>query len=434
MSPKKVVVEPKHIDVSPEDRTFLSTGVLALDIGLGGGIVEGAITGLFAIKSGGKTTTCVNATRSAIAKYPNKKVLYISTESGGITEARMDAMGVDMSKVDLLHESTAEIIDGYLFKASGMYNVAKNKYSLIVLDSINNMTNEVELTTDSLGYNTSASKRNASLLKKLTVELFKRYHEDSSSPLTVLMTLQAAANMDVTAFEKYVPKGGHSILHNASYIIQFNSREANFQATKDKLLKVGTTDYALDYVANHPVVSKFADNQKPWLITNAVLIKNRGLFRNASAYVISGLNASLTLDAPEEAKLKVGQEYLPVTLYDLVSCSNIDLREGNGRVPCIGIETGSKNKLVKVLALGLDPTKNVVVDYKKLITCIVIKMRLAIKKQIPKLDILPKDNYICGMFFDRDEFYALAEELEKKADEELAISLAEYHKSLFDDL
>jgi RecA/RadA recombinase len=413
--------------VKDRGTTYLSTGILSLDVSLGGGFSEGAFHGLFSVESGGKTTTCVNIMRSALAKYPDKKVLYVQTETGGITKDRMREIGVDVERVDLLEEMSEESIEGMLIKkVTSPYNLSNNTYSLVVIDSINNITNDYDLSTQGTGFSRSASFI-GKLLKILGTAVVRRSVDASETPLTVIATMQASANMDVNSFKKWLPKGGKALMHCMSSIVRFSSNEVTFASDVDATIRMNNaTEYKMKYLKNHPIVNKISSARKPLFLVNVSYEKHRGMFLDSCAYLISNLDADLLPTVPEIASLRKGREYLPITLYDLVSKNIIGLRKGNGEIPAIGVKTSSKDNLIKTLSFGVEVGTGVVVDYDKLIKYIIVKMRFEMSLQSKGLELLPDDNYLCGRFFDREEFLAIAEELREKEMPVLEMSLADY--------
>jgi RecA/RadA recombinase len=422
---KKKKVEPIEV-VKDKGTTYLSTGILALDVSLGGGFRESSFHGLFSVKSGGKSTTCINAMKSAIEKYPDKKVLYILTEAGGVTEDRLLSMGVDIDKVDLISEMQIEVIEGFLVKASSPYKLANNLYSLIIIDSINNTTNQYDLDAQGVGYSRSAQFI-GKLLKTISTAMVLRKLNPDQPPLTTLITMQASANMEASSYEKYLPKGGEALKHCLDTVVRFSSREADFGADVDGTVRMNaSTEYKLKFIKKHPVVAKIAGDRKPWFIVNASYYKHRGIFTDSCSYLVSNVTTNLLNTVPEEVSLRIGKEYMPITLYELANKASIGFKEGHGSIPIIDVKTTSKENLIKTLAFGVEVGTGVVVDYDKLIKYIIAKMRFEMSLQSKGLELLPDDNYLCGRFFDREEFLAIAEELREKEMPVLEMSLADY--------
>lgn len=115
-------------------RGYISTGNLALDFVLGGGIARGRIAELFGLSQSGKTTTAVQACAQAMAN--GETVLYVDFEQALDVEYMM-ALGVDVNSPLFRPVPAANLEDGMQVASEA---IRTGEVSLAVFDSVAAMT------------------------------------------------------------------------------------------------------------------------------------------------------------------------------------------------------------------------------------------------------------------------------------------------------
>jgi recombination protein RecA len=108
----------------------VSTGVLALDRALGGGVPRGRMTELYGENSSGKTTLALSIVASAQKEFPDKTCVYIDAEHA-FDSGWAEKLGVDLTKFEHVEPEFGEdaifIMEAYL---------STGNCSVIVLDSV----------------------------------------------------------------------------------------------------------------------------------------------------------------------------------------------------------------------------------------------------------------------------------------------------------
>lgn len=115
-------------EVKPIPR--ISTGIIALDKGLGGGLAMGRFTELFGNPSSGKTTIVLSTMIQAQKKFPDKEVLYVDAEHALDLEWAAK-LGMDMDRFNYAKPETAE--QGFLLIEEFLKT---GELSVIALDSV----------------------------------------------------------------------------------------------------------------------------------------------------------------------------------------------------------------------------------------------------------------------------------------------------------
>jgi recombination protein RecA len=127
--PDEVVGRYKDIG-SQMNVEFLSTGSIAADAALGGGIPKGRITDIVGFASSGKTTLALSTIAELQRTKPDAKILYIDAECS-LDPIYMKALGVDLNSIYMVQPNNGD--NGYniaiKFLNSGIMD-------LIIIDSI----------------------------------------------------------------------------------------------------------------------------------------------------------------------------------------------------------------------------------------------------------------------------------------------------------
>lgn len=175
-----------------------STGSLALDIRLDGGIPRGKMAEIFGINQSGKSSLCFEAASNFQKKYKGEPVMLIDLEDT-FEPNYIKSLGVDISSnFFLMKPKTGE--DAYEL----MINFAKNfKGGLIILDSVSLLLPAKEEEGDMGAYQMgSAARLNSQGLRKL-------FPHTSKNNTTVLFINQIRDSFDM--YKPVATSGGKSL-------------------------------------------------------------------------------------------------------------------------------------------------------------------------------------------------------------------------------
>ena len=119
-----------------DDIEVLSTGIFIDEITGGGGLPRGRIVEFYGAKDTGKSSAALQVVASA--QKQGLKCLYIDVEYSLSTEYA-EKLGVDISKMDVLRETTAE---EYLDATEEA--LRSKKYQVVIIDSIGDLSSRAE--------------------------------------------------------------------------------------------------------------------------------------------------------------------------------------------------------------------------------------------------------------------------------------------------
>ncbi|MGG1263757.1 hypothetical protein [Brevibacillus laterosporus] len=132
-------------------KTWYSTGILSLDVALGGGLAGGQGSMAYGLKSSGKSTTAYSAIAANLQQFPEKIHVIADPENSALdAEAHMVKLGVDITAPNLIMikkpegkplyaEDIFERIEA-LFRNPKL----KGRIGLIVIDSIGSLVSKHE--------------------------------------------------------------------------------------------------------------------------------------------------------------------------------------------------------------------------------------------------------------------------------------------------
>jgi len=145
----------------------LSTQLPELDRVLSGGVMEGQVVLIGGEPGIGKSTLLLQLSNNFAHMFNNKAVLYIAGEESGVQiKSRADRLKIKALNIDIYDNTNAEEIADYLI-------ASPNKYSLVIVDSIQSMS--IERLVSGFG-SVSQVKESASLLthaaKKTNTPMF----------------------------------------------------------------------------------------------------------------------------------------------------------------------------------------------------------------------------------------------------------------------
>jgi len=207
------LTDKEHFDV----KDWISTGSIALDYKMSGtargGVAYGYITEFAGESQSGKSLLAWHIIKDAQVKQ-NAIALYYDVESR-VNNAFMDLIGIDRSRVVINDglKSAEEIFNNIsLFLKKIALGKNPNRYAVIVIDSIAQMTSIEELDKE-YGEKTMATKA------RLLHELFRKISTNLKTYNVALVLLnQVTQNMNKKNKydDDYIIPGGTAIEHNAS--------------------------------------------------------------------------------------------------------------------------------------------------------------------------------------------------------------------------
>jgi recombination protein RecA len=192
---------------------WLSTGCLALDTIMGGGLPYGRITEIYGDNSTGKSL--IAAQLAAIAQQDGIPVVYVDTESA-VSLAIMEAVGVDTKKLIYSAPDTIEevfdLFDTAITSKSSKSSAATKM--LIIWDSVAATSTDMEMAS---AYGKASMGRHAQLISQAMRKFARRLAKEHVAALFLNQTREKIGVMfgdNVTTF------GGKAVGFYASIRIQ----------------------------------------------------------------------------------------------------------------------------------------------------------------------------------------------------------------------
>lgn len=166
----------------------IPTGILELDLAIGGGMPKGRMVEIFGPEGSGKTNLALATIREAQRFEPKAKQAFIDVE-GTWDPVWATRMGVDVSRVYVIRPTFAEQASDTMQKL-----ILADDLNVIVLDSIAAMCPEKEAEEDSsTQFYGGASRTIKRMTQKVTVELNKRRNANAPAPVVIWIN-QTRAN------------------------------------------------------------------------------------------------------------------------------------------------------------------------------------------------------------------------------------------------
>lgn len=201
-------------------RTFISTGVLMLDMALLGGLSENQFHMFLGQKNSGKTTSMLLCAAEAQKKYPEKHVVIFDQE-GSLSLEWAEKLGVDLERLQHVPSQTREEFYS-LFKEF----VKSTEISFIGVDSITTMAGKDDADSEEYSMKFQQNAKMYSELFKELLPLMAQNQEKYNHKVTILLLNQYRENMN--AFGKFdtisVP-GGKSLGYYTNVQVAFKNKE-----------------------------------------------------------------------------------------------------------------------------------------------------------------------------------------------------------------
>jgi len=406
------------------DTTYVSSGNFKMDIALGGGFPEYNLVGLAGADSCGKTTIAANTIASALKKYPNSKALYISTEANFVAKSRLESLGVDITRVDTFFEPNAGDIDKKLKQVSSEYNLDKNNYVVIVIDSLNGISNDADVAADGVGYQ-KRPQFISKLIKLLTEHISERraIAVDGVPPVTVLCPLQVSQNLDMFSYDKYTIAGGQALLHGLNLILMLSAREVS--ASTGGVVKLSATaEYPLGYLVEHPEAKTLSKKQNLLSYVTVKFKKEKGVYRKSFDYMLTNFTLEIRDGLQEQLKCVAGREYRPTTYHELATLE--DIFDGRARIPYIGVTyPTSKESIMQALGIGINFETGEIIDFDRLEKYLTLLMRYEMHKQ-GGVPVIPADGYLCGIQASTEDWDVIYNDVVVFKEQTHAVDLQDY--------
>lgn len=197
----------------------ISTGSIALDQAIGGGVPEGRIIEIYGKPSSGKTTIMCHVLAEAQRKCPDKYVAIIDVEHA-LDKNYTEAIGVDLSRTVIAQPSTAE--EAWLLVED---IIKRSEFSAVFVDSIAAMSPRAEIDGEIGDAHIAVGARlNGQAMRKVN-PLLKQHKT------LLLLANQLRENISTFGYaEKHKPPGGNAIPFYASMILEVARKRTN----KDK--------------------------------------------------------------------------------------------------------------------------------------------------------------------------------------------------------
>jgi len=194
----------------------ISTGSLALDKAIGGGIPVGRIVTVVGQPSAGKTTILCHILAEAQKKFPNKYVAIVDVEHA-LDRTYTEALGVDLDRAVISQPDMSEEAWNIVEEL-----IKSGEFSTIFLDSIAAMTPRAEVEGEIGDANIAVGARlNGQAMRKLTPMLQEK-------KTTLLLANQLRENINTFGYgEKTVSPGGKAIDFFASVILSVARKTTN---------------------------------------------------------------------------------------------------------------------------------------------------------------------------------------------------------------
>lgn len=261
--------------------TRLSTGILSLDLALGGGLPQGRVTVFAGNKSCSKTTTALKVVANIQKKFSicNKYDFEVESDSdvrlldvpysaawidmeGCFDVAWAEANGVNLDELDIsvpgVGEEAVDILQGMISSLA---------YDLIVLDSLAQIEPKAE-------YEASAYDQQQAVAARLINKMFRKIqttqninsNQDPNIRLpTIILINQLREKTGVVYGSNKVMPGGKGQEFGSSVIVYFSGNKVEYYDQKDKTMPK-TTDIDFFIEKNKTAPPKVSGGYKMFLV------------------------------------------------------------------------------------------------------------------------------------------------------------------------
>lgn len=198
---------------------MVSSGSVALDWALGGGLPRGELICTWGTEGSGKSTIIMRWVAEEQRRFPQKWAIWIDTEYSFNPE-RASQLGIDLDRLIILQSNTVQDAIAPLSKMEEDIKANKDVCA-IVLDSVKALTSVNELNQMSEGKIESAANAYGGIAKSLNPALNLLARLANECDIMTFLVNQSAANMDMltSKYQPYKFTGGQKLKHACSTII-----------------------------------------------------------------------------------------------------------------------------------------------------------------------------------------------------------------------
>jgi recombination protein RecA len=199
----------------------IPTGVIAVDVLLGGGIACERYTEIYGQYSVLKSVLCLIAAAQFLEHFEDRKIALVDAE-GSFDSHWAQKFGVDLDRMDVIRPNTGEWLTGILDKI-----IPTEEYSLIIIDSVAALTpqRELEYEAEEVEKAMGASGRMTSSMMRRITRLLSKHHT------TIIIVNQMRDSLGGFTFgDPSKPTGGRAIPYYAGQRIECRRGE---QVTKE---------------------------------------------------------------------------------------------------------------------------------------------------------------------------------------------------------
>lgn len=200
--------------------TRIPTGILALDVALGGGFARDRHFELFGNPGVGKTATSYRAIANAQRMFPNELAAFVDVE-GSFDPEFAESLGVDLDRLALHKQKHGNRVIDFM-----EFLIRTRKYSIIVMDSIAALLpiSEVDADMEAGSYGTAQAKLMSAALRRLTA---------ANSNTALVYINQQRENIGGGMFgKKWVTSGGKAMGFYAGTRVEMIKTESIKMKTK----------------------------------------------------------------------------------------------------------------------------------------------------------------------------------------------------------
>ncbi len=212
------------------DLEFIPSGSALLDCILGGGYAIGRIVNIIGDKSTGKTLLAIEAAANFINKYPTGKIWYNEVEAA-FDKSYAEMLGLPIKQVQFTRDHkecfTVEELFSDLEEA---IDKLKDEYGLYILDSLDALSDKVELNTgfDEKTFGINKPK----LLGKLFRQLVQKIEYKK---LTIIIISQTRDKISPMVFGRKTTRSGGRALDFYSSQTLYLAHKATLMQTRKKI-------------------------------------------------------------------------------------------------------------------------------------------------------------------------------------------------------
>jgi len=225
-----------------KEKELRSTGSVALDWAVGGGVPVGELVLFWGSMGTGKSTNILKLVAAELKRFPEKFAIWVDTEYS-FDAKRAEFLGVDCDRVIVIQSNTFEGAISPLAKMEEDIKEHKN-ICAIVVDSIKGLQSVNSESQMSEGNTSSAANAFGGVAKSVNPALHVLLRLANECQILTLLTNHANMNMDpMTAkYQPYILSGGQQLKHLCSTIILLDKP----QNAKSKLLSTSKDAYGND--------------------------------------------------------------------------------------------------------------------------------------------------------------------------------------------